>query len=280
MATISALIHTYNEELNIANCLRSLAFCDEIIVVDMQSTDLTCQVATELGARVVSHENLGYADPARSFGINITKGDWVLMVDADEMLTKALAQKLIEKSKDETLDGLWLPRENYLFGKLIEETGWGAQADAQLRFFRRGKVTISGAVHCPAEPLPGARVERLPYRPGLALVHFNYLDIEHWFEKMNRYTSIGAKAAYAEGERWNFNIWQLSVWSLRAFLGRYLKRKGYRDGLHGLVLSILITIYLIEIKLKLWELSAGLSRAENRRRYEAIAEKLLSESVP
>jgi len=138
MRGISVVINTFNEESNIANVIASTStWVDEIIVVDMYSTDKTVQIAESLGAKVYMYQNVGYADPARQFAIEKAQFEWILMLDADEMVPIKLSKVLQRIMNSNTYDIVNIPWTNYLFGKEIKFTGWGEHQDAHMRFLKK-----------------------------------------------------------------------------------------------------------------------------------------------
>ena len=137
---ISAVVNTRNEEKNIADCLKTLQFADEIIVVDMESTDTTKDIAKGYTDKVFDHEMVGYVEPARNFAIAKAVGSWVLIVDADERIPQTLAKKLIEIMLEDKADFVRIPRKNLIFGQM--DPALTLVAGLQYQVFQKG----SGAV--------------------------------------------------------------------------------------------------------------------------------------
>jgi glycosyltransferase involved in cell wall biosynthesis len=248
------------------------------VVVDMHSDDRTVEIALEFGAKVHQHERLGFADPARAFALNQTTGSWILILDADEVVPVALAKRLVALAEQDGCDVVSIPRLNYLLGAPLRHTGWGFESDYQSRFFRRGSLVVSAAIHDFLKPIPGARVHRLPAEEELAIVHFNYLDVNHFLEKLNRYTTIEAEQAAArQGQRSPL----ASVWeAAREFSRRYVMHHGYRDGWRGFYLSAFMAFYRLSTAAKLAELKGGLGRGEAAKRYAEIAEQVIAQYGP
>lgn len=275
-APISVVLIVRNEERNLPYALRSVTpWADEVLVVDMHSEDRTREIAREAGARVLLHDKVGYADPARPWSIAQARNEWVLLLDADELVTAPLARRLERIAADDEADAVALPRANYLVGRRMSHTGWGPHQDLQLRFFKRAKVQFPERVHGMPRPAPGARLLRLPALPNGTLVHFNYLDLEQFLEKLNRYTSIEAREARARGER--HGLAGAFVGAARRFLGKYVKQSGWRDGWHGLVLSVYQAFYEFARRSKCMEAQAVGSREDIEARYRGVAEGILAE---
>lgn len=264
---ISAVVHTYNEEKNIARCLSSLSFADEIVVIDMNSSDRTREIAKEYKAKVFIHPYTGFVEPARNYGIGKASGDWILILDADEEVPKALAHFLKLEVRESKADFYRIPRQNIIFGKIIRHAGWWP--DRQVRFFKKGKVSWTEKIHgIPLTKGIGLDVE--PYG-DLSIIHYNYQTLEQFVERLNRYTSIAAKDLFLSSEP--FKISLLFEKPSREFIARYFTWEGYKDGIHGLALSLLQGFSELVIYLKLWELNNFKEEKITLR----TAEKLLKE---
>lgn len=272
---ISVVVNTWNEEQNLPWSLGSVrSWADEIVVVDMHSQDRTREIAESFGAKVFLHEWLGFSEPARAFAIERSQGEFVLILDADEMIPKPLSLALQRMAAEGQYDIAKLARSNYLLGKKLEHTGWGASQDRHLRFFRRGALNTTATIHKFLHPTPGARICELPADADHSIVHFNYLDVSQFIEKLNRYTSVEAKQALERGQ--HETGWGTTREVLQELFRRYLKKGGYRDGWRGFYLSLLMALYRVGTAAKLAELNAGMGPGEARNVYRQIAEELLS----
>jgi glycosyltransferase involved in cell wall biosynthesis len=273
--SISVVVHTLNEERNLPFALRSVrSWVDDIVVVDMASDDDTRVVAQRFGARVFAHERVGFADPARETGCAHATGDWILVLDADELVPEPLSRRLREIAAADSADVVRLPRLNYILGGPLAHSGWNPARDLQTRFFKRGAVRMGALVHQNASALEGARVVDLPAAPGGELVHFNYLDTTHFLYKLERYATIAAAEAHGRGERPSWRT--LLLRGSREGLARYFKHGGWRDGWRGLSLSLLMVAYHVTVYAKQHELGEGLDRPDIERRYKEEAERLLA----
>lgn len=272
---ISVVINTLNEEKNLPFALRSVhTWADEIVVVDMHSSDHTVDIAREFGAKVFFHEPTGFVEPARAYAISQTTGDWVLILDADELIPAPISKKLLEITAKNTADVIVIPRLNYLLGKPLLHTGWGPQQDKHARYFKRGKLQASAKIHDYLKPVPGAMVYELPYQPDCAMVHFNYLDSEQFIEKLNRYTTIEAEQAFKRGER--SSTFKALLYAIKEFLSRYIKNQGYRDGWRGFYLSMMMVFYRLSTSMKLTELETSGTRSEIEQLYSQEAEAIIN----
>ena len=245
---ISAVIHTFNEEKNIQRCLESLSFVDEIIVIDMHSSDKTCEEAQKYKTKIFKHNYTGYVEPARNFGISKAEGDWILILDADEEIPQTLAVFLRKSADLNTSDYFRIPRKNIIFHKWMKHAGWWP--DYQVRFFKRGMVSWNDKIH--GIPLTKGKGEDIEENEDFSIIHHNYQSIGQYLERMNRYTGVASKQLYEEG----YKILKDDLFKkpLDEFVSRFFQRGGYLDGLHGLALSLLQSVSELVIYLKLWEL--------------------------
>lgn len=250
MQKISAVINTRNEENNVRYCLDTLKWCDEIIVVDMESEDRTVDIVREYTDKVFNFEKAGYMEPAREFAVEKAAGEWILLVDADEMVTKSLSEALLKITERNDVDVVEVPFKHYIMGDWVQNSGWGYSP--MPRFFRKGSMNFTNTIHGYMDVSPDARVIQLVPTEQNCIIHFNYRDSTHFIEKLNRYTSVEAGHLYERGQ--NFRYGRMFLAALREFHGRYVKGKGYRDGVRGFALSTLMAFYRILTYIKLWEM--------------------------
>jgi hypothetical protein len=192
--TVGAIVHTRNEEHNVADAIRSVSWADHVLVVDMESEDRTVEIARELGAEVARHPNTGIVEPARNWAIDHLQTDWVLVVDADERVPEKLARLLDGVASRDEADVVEVACELWASGRHVRNSGWGNHWHS--RFFRRGHVRWSDTIHCMPEVT--GRVLRVPIGEGTCLVHFSYDDLHHFVDKLNRYTGKEADALGSE----------------------------------------------------------------------------------
>lgn len=272
---ISVVVNTLNEEGNLPYTLRSVqSWVDEIVVVDMHSDDRTVAVARSFGARVYMHERVGFADPARAFAIAQCTGEWILILDADELVPAPTSRTLREIARKGDHDVIKIPWLNYISGSPLMHTGWGPSQEKHYRFFRKGFLEATSDVHRFLKPAPAARVLVLPYRPEHVIVHFNCRDVTEFIDKLNRYTTIEATQARARGERSTAS--RALFQAMKTFLGRYLYPKGYRDGWRGFYFSLFMACYRLMIHAKMEELRRVGTREMIEARYRQEAERLLT----
>ncbi len=271
---ISVVINTLDEEKNLPFALRSVQpWADEIIVCDMHSGDRTVEIAESFGAKVCFFERVGFADPARAFAIGQAKHEWVFVLDADELVPRPLSEDIARLVSVGDADVYRVPRLNFLLGVPMEHLGWGPDRDAQLRLFKKSAVEVTSQIHDFFHVRPGARVKKLPYSEGHAIVHFNYVDLTHFIEKLNRYASIEATQALERGERATFG--RALMAASREWVGRYFRNGGYRAGWRGLYLTAMMSMYRLAMYGKLTELQTGNAAQAVLKRYHAEAEQYL-----
>ncbi|MBI2196441.1 glycosyltransferase family 2 protein [Candidatus Daviesbacteria bacterium] len=253
VSQISVVINTLNESRNIKRVIESLDWADELVVVDDGSEDKTIEILNELKTRikklkVFQHQGEGYVEPARNYAISKASNEWILILDADEVITETLSKKLVEIVKRmKQIDYVRIPRKNIIFGHFIQESMWWP--DYNIRFFKKGKVRWSDKIHRPPEVL-GQGLD-LPAEEKNAIIHCSYGTISEFLERMNGYTTV--QAAELKKNRYKFDWKDLFEKPLNEFLSRFFANRGYKDGLHGLVLSFLQAFSFLVVYLKLWE---------------------------
>lgn len=246
-ATITGIVHTKNEERNIRRALLSLApVCDELLVVDMQSTDRTREIAESLGAKVLSVPDYGYVEPAIREAWEHVTTDWILRIDADEVVPPALGREYRRIADAAEVDLVSNGRLNFMFGERVNGVGWSAEDDRHFFFFRRGSLDLGDAnrIHNLPRPAAGAKVQRLECSEELCVWHFSYTDWSQFVTKINRYTSVEADELGEVGVSGR-GFLRLLVALLREFGNRFVKGAAWRDGLTGLLLVWMMLTYRV-----------------------------------
>src|SRR5262249_11518914 len=247
---LSVIIITKNEAANIGAALDSVAWADERIVVDADSTDDTVAIARHKGARVEVHGWPGYA-AQKNYAASLASHDWLLSLDADERVTPELAAEiraLLANTAEPPNRGYRMPRVTYAFDRWIRSTDW--YPDRQLRLYdrRAGRWNEQRRVH-ESVALSGEAGAGLLHSE---LQHYGYRGITHHVGTINRYTTLAAEDLAAQGRR--AGTIDLLVHGPAAFLRNYLLRGGWRDGRVGLVISLMNAYYVLLKHIKLWEL--------------------------
>jgi (heptosyl)LPS beta-1,4-glucosyltransferase len=235
-ARIVAVVLTRNEQAHISDCLATLAWADERVVFDSFSVDHTPDLAGQAGARVVQHPFANFAQQ-RNAALAAVGAGWVFFVDADERCTPDLAGEIRAVVDDggRGCDVWATPRHNYLFGRLTLGAGWFP--DYQARLFRVGAADFDPA----REVHEVARFSGEMGRLRNLLIHHNYASLAQFHAKQRRYADLDAGILFKQGVRPKPRNYVLQP--LREFRRRFVTLKGYRDGLHGLRLSLLLAYY-------------------------------------
>jgi glycosyltransferase involved in cell wall biosynthesis len=241
---ISAIIIANNEEKNIRECLESVNWCDEIILVDSESTDRTVEIAKEFTDKIFIKKWEGFAVQKR-FSLEKASNEWVISVDADERVSPQLKNE-IEKILDSNaqFDGFKIPRENYFLNKKIKYCGWGN--DFQLRLFKKSKAKVTDRkVH------EGFIVDGNVGKLDNALIHYTHQKISETINKINHYSTLEAEEKFGKKK---VKPLQILTHPIAAFLNHFISRKGYKDGVHGLMISLIHAMTNMLTYMKLWEM--------------------------
>lgn len=262
---ISLVIITLNEEDNIARCIQSVPWVNEVIVVDSGSTDKTREVAESLGAKVYSQSFLGFRDQKQK-ATDLAKNDWVLSLDADEALSLGLSQEIL-KTFDTTPihDGYTMPRLSFHLGRWVKHGGW--YPDRQLRFFNRTKAKWGGGhVH---EKVSCEVVGSFKNN----LLHYVFKDLSDQVDANNKYSTLGAQDLFDRKKKYSL-IKQL-LKPVSKFLETYVWKLGFLDGWPGFVISVgaAYSVFLKFSKLK------ELEMASQKLEIEKIREKQTQEET-
>ena len=243
--SLTVIVPTFNEESTLRDCLESVRFADEILVVDSFSSDATVAIARDFGARVLQHEYV-YSAKQKNWSIPQATHEWVLLVDSDERVTPELREEILALlAAGPRHDGYWILRANHFLGRRIKRCGWGT--DKVIRLFRRDVARYQDReVHAEIDlpgPLP---VLRHP------LEHRSFRSFGQYWRKLQIYSEWGAAQLYKEGRK--AGALQIFGRPVTRFFKMYVLRLGCLEGLHGLVLSMLgaFTVYLKYARL--WEM--------------------------
>lgn len=253
LPSIAAVVLTLNEAKHIGDCLDSLAWADDCLVFDSFSTDATIEIARQHGARVIQNKFLNYAQQ-RNAALAAVNSDWAFFLDADERCTTDLANEIratLHTALHSPVSTVYaVPRHNYLFGKLTLGAGW--YPDYQARLFQVGKAGFD----------PVREVHEVAQYEGEMgylkheLIHYNYENVTQFHTKQRKYTEYDASILFKQGIKPKPQNFILQP--LREFRRRFISLKGYRDGAHGLHLSLLMAYYNFDLYRRLarmWRVS-------------------------
>ena len=244
---ISVVINTYNAELHLERVLDAVKDFDEILICDMESTDRTLQIAQQYGCRVVTFERKKFTivEPAREYAIHEAQYPWVLVVDADEIVTRELRDFLYQRiSEVDCPDGLAIPRKNYFMGRFMRSH----YPDYILRFFRKDKTHWPPVIHC--APEVDGRVERISkQRKELAFEHLANDSVSDILRKHDTYSTNEVPRRRHK----NYGVAAMLFRPLVRFIKSYIIKGGFLDGKAGLIQALLDAHYQLAVVAKLIE---------------------------
>lgn len=257
--SLSVVLSVHNEEANIGEALESVKnLAGEIIVVDNESTDNTAKISKKYTKNIFVHKNTPNSlNAPKNYGFSRTTGDWILSLDADERISPKLAgeiSQIVASSSNLlsspnfpnfSINGYWMPRKNFVFGKWLKHGIW--YPDYQLRLFRKRKGRFP-TVHNHEFLSVKGKTEKLKGH----LIHKSYSSITEYIDRFNHiYTDNEAENFLKSGKK---ITWIDTIrWPLSDFITNFFARRSYKDGLHGLVLSMLQAFYTLEVFAKIWE---------------------------
>lgn len=228
MTSLSVVLITKNEAANIRDCLLSVSWADEIIVVDSGSTDDTVRICKEAGAQVYVHPDWPGFGPQKNRALGYASKDWVFSIDADERVTSELHAELVQAMNEGRAEGFYLPRLSQFCGKFIRHSGW--YPDYVLRLFKRGAGKFTGSLVHESVLLTGATA-----RLKNPLLHYSYLTADDVERKVKHYSAAAAQQMFQSGKRSNWLDAALrAAW---AFVRTYILRLGVLDGIAGLSIA-------------------------------------------
>ncbi len=226
---LSIAIITLNEQINLPDCLASVAFADEIVVVDGGSHDRTRDIARAAGARVIDATDWQGFGVQKNRAIDACSGDWVLSIDADERVPEKLREEILTLLREPVFDVYEMPRSSYYCGRFMRHSGWWP--DRVRRLFRRGTARFSNApVH------ESLQTDLAIGRLQNPIEHWSFRTMEQVLDKVNHYSSLSAPVVLARGRRPSLATAVLH--GAAAFFRTYVLKRGFLDGSHGFMLAV------------------------------------------
>jgi len=246
MIKISVAIITFNEEKNIKRCIDSVKdFADEIVVVDSLSSDKTCEIATNLGAKVIDQKFLGHI-AQKQLAVDNCTNNWILSLDADETCSIELQNELKKLLKtDLKYDAYSMPRVSFHLNRWIRHGGW--YPDRKIRLFNKQKAAWGGY-----NPHDKVIVNGSVGKLNNDLQHYVFKDLRHNIDTNNSYSSIMAEDLYKNGKK--FSFFKLFFKPIGKFLEVYIYKKGFLDGMAGFIIAVGASYSMFLKFAKLWEL--------------------------
>ncbi len=246
---VTVAIITKNEEKNIAFCIDSVkGWADEVVVIDGYSDDKTAEIAKSLGAKVVEHRFEGNFARERNLGMENAAGDWVLHIDADDRVTQDFKDRLDEIiDSDSDVDVYKFRRKSFFLGHFMEHGGWYHFVP---NLTRRDRVRFEGIVH--ERPVFSGKIAALE----ADIEHYPFDSISQFITRHNRYSTLEAERIFKEkGSSEIRNVKRNALGkSFKIFWKIYVKKQGYKEGMHGLVFAILFAFMNFLVWIKYWEL--------------------------
>ena len=244
---ISAVILAKNEEKNIADCIKGLRWCDEILIVDDKSTDKTVDVAKKNGARVIMHSLENDFSRQRNYGLLEAKEQWVFFVDADERISESLAFEITNRIKESPIknyDGFFIRRIDNMWGKKLLH---GETGNIKLvRLVKKDSGKWEGQVHEIWKTKKTLGELKNP------IFHYPHQTVNEFLKELNFYTDIRAKELYKKGIRVHW--WFVIMYPKAKFFFNYILKMGFLDGIPGFVFAILMSFHSFLVRGKLWML--------------------------
>ncbi len=239
---ISAVVLAKNEEENIKDCLLGLRWCDEAVVIDDFSEDKTAENAEILGARVVSRHLRNDFSGQRNFALSLSKGDWILFVDADERVSEELSEEIKKEiNSPSTADGYFLKRIDFFMGKWLKHGEIG-----KVRILRLGRKGCGEWKRSVDEVWEMNGRQKTFQNP---LLHFSHPTLEEFLKSINERSSLNAFELYREGKRNSFFDWFKPS---TKFIVNYIFRLGFLDGIAGFVFAVLMSLHSFMVRGKLY----------------------------
>jgi glycosyltransferase involved in cell wall biosynthesis len=239
---LTAVVLTLNEENYISECLESLKWCQQVVVLDSLSTDRTVEIAHQMGARVVQRPFINFADQ-RNAGIELVDSEWIFFVDADERVTAEMAEEVSRVIKDAAYDGWWVPTKSNYFGKWMKYGGF--YPDYHLRLARKGKYRFDPRQKVHEKPIVEGKVGYLKN----PLIHICYQNFHELKQAAILHSKLMSEIKFEQRIRPKYHI---IIAPLLVFYDQYLRKQSYKDGIVGLVLSISMAYYNFNIYRRLW----------------------------
>ena len=248
MTKISAIIPTLNEEIHIAEAIKSVSFADEIIVIDSFSEDKTIEIAEKLNVKIIKRKFDDFSSQ-KNFAIKQATHNWIYILDADERVTKEVKKEIVSAVKDpKGFVGFYLRRTFYFSGKKVNYSGF--QRDKVIRLFLKEHCKYSGLVH--EKIISNGKIGFFKNK----IDHFSYRNYDHYISKLNHYATIRAEELHDNGEK--VNIYHVMVKPGARFFIHYFIRLGFLDGFTGFLVAKTQAYGVLTRYIKLWLLNSKL----------------------
>lgn len=240
---ITAIILAKNEENNIVDCIESITFCDEIVVINDNSTDRTEELAKKLGAKVITHPLNDDFSKQRNFGLSHAKNEWIFFIDADERVSKELASEVTGVTHtDSDTSGYYIKRIDWMWGKFLTH---GETGDIFfLRLARKNTGKWVGKVHESwVSTKPTAELKAILY-------HYPHVTMQEFLKEINFYSTLRSEELFDGNVKTNWM--KIIAFPAGKFIQNYIVKQGFLDGTQGLLFAILMSLHSFLVRGKLW----------------------------
>lgn len=241
MTIISAIVLTKNEEKNIVDCLESLQFVNEIIIIDDESTDRTVELSKRLGAKVITRALKNFSDQ-RNFALQEAKGDWILYIDADERISDELKREIIDTTDLGDISGYYLRRDDYMWEKQLKHGE--VKSIKVIRLAKKMSGKWSGKVH---------EKWNIKGKVGLLqapLIHIPHPTVSEFLKKIDHYTTLRSEELNEDKAR--SGLASIILYPVSKFMLNYFINKGYKDGTAGFIYAMMMSFHSFLVRSKLF----------------------------
>jgi len=254
---LSACLITFHEEKNIRDCLESIKWVEDIVIVDSLSHDSTVSICREYTNRVFQKEWQGHVKQ-KNCALDHAKNEWVLCLDADERISPELREEIENhlSKDDKSFDGYLFPRHSFYLGRWINHCGW--YPDNKLRLFKKSKGHWGGK-----DPHDKVILQGATKQLSGELLHFVYKNLSHQLQTVDSFSTITARVLESESKK--FSLFKLLFRPPFKFFGMYVIKKGFMDGLPGFIIAVSSSFYVFLKYAKLWELGKHKSESLTNR---------------
>lgn len=243
MQKLSVVVLTHNDELRIVDCLESvIGLADELIIIDDESNDRTVELAARFTDKIHIRKLQNNFSNQRNFALNHTRNDWVLFVDSDEIVSDKLRNEIIENLKNPSSNGYLLKRIDVMWGRKIM---YGEAGNVRLlRLARKGYGRWHGKVH------EEWKVKRPVEELSSPLIHVPHPSVFEFVKEVDEYSELRAEDQYEKGRKSNFIV--IIFYPLGKFFINYFMKKGYKDGMPGLIYAMIMSFHSFLVRGKLY----------------------------
>lgn len=250
---VSAIVVGCNEADLLEDCLKSIQFCEEVLYVDLESSDSSVKIAERLTTRILAHKKVPMVELIHEECVPLLQNEWILIIDPDERVSTNLyndIRTLFEQGIDDSIGGIYVPWVFYFKNHALKGTPWGGN-NYRLLIFNRSRYIISGKVHAGRTVLPPYKDYYIPYKDGNVDHHYWMLSYKQLLEKHKRYLKLEPKSRYDSGIR--SSIKRVRLISFWQFKYSFIQKKGYKDGMVGFFLSLFWAWYQFRAEVGLYK---------------------------